>query len=318
MITYFKVLVICEDALITSQYKVGPAIIYPCNSLNAHCNAIQIREFCKTIDLYVPESVDIESLLDSEVDKKKPCFAILFPKIIAKSSSDLSKYLMGEMKKILGIISLNRSAYPVPVATVYLKNENGKITGNFSFQRSYYRGNLVGGIISGENTETLNIQYNRITNSEIKSDILDKYRFANREIDLDYAYLRYWSVLEAISHSIYNNKHINSVRKLIIEAYDNEDTAHKSIILKLGEENFIFKQLTEIWFSLRNYTAHNGGYYNYRRNGNRPNPKVERLINALDKNKMRFVYGEDRSLMLFKDVVFRVMKHYIMENAKTA
>ena len=55
--------------------------------------------------IVILESVDIESLLDSEVDKKKPCFAILFPKIIAKSSSDLSKYLMGEMKKILGIIS---------------------------------------------------------------------------------------------------------------------------------------------------------------------------------------------------------------------
>lgn len=312
--TYFQVLVFCEDALVTNQYKVGPAIIYPCNSINTHCNAIQIRDFCKTINLYIPESVDIEALLNSEKDKKKPCFVVLFPKIMVNNYSELNLYLKKEMKKILGIISLNRSAYPVPMTTVFLKNENGKITGNFSFQRSYYRGNLLGGIISGENPITLNKHYNEISESEIKSEILDKYRFSNREIDIDYAYLRYWSVLEAISNTLFDDQHINTVRNLIIEAYGNVETANNTIVLKLGEESFNFKQLTEIWYNLRNYTAHNGGFYNYKRSGRKVNSKVRRLINALNNNKMRFEYGEDRSLMILKDVVDRVMKHYILKN----
>lgn len=141
--------------------------------------------------------------------------------------------------------------------------------------------------------------------------ILNKYRFANREIDIDLSYFRYWSVLEAISTVIYNDKHLSTVKKLIQNAYGSEESVNQSINLKIGNIDFSFSQLTHIWYNLRNYAAHNGGLFVVLKREIRVDTKVIRLLDALQNNKIPFLYGEERSLFLLKDVTKKVVNYYL-------
>lgn len=312
---YYDILIFCEDALLTRRINIGPAVVMPCPILSTQCLADQVKQFCDTLNIYVPSSNVIKEQFDSQSDKLNPSFVIAFPKLPIWEMDRLVSYLKAEMKAILGVIALNRMAYPKEIAIAYFKRENDDVTGRFILTRSYYRGNLLGGAISGEDEEKWNYHYNCIKSDNRKAEIIFHYKSANAETDLDYAYLRYWSLLEAITKQLIGKPILKNVRHLIIEAYKNRSipASAEELSLTVGSEKFDFFQLTKMWYEFRNYTAHEGGFFVRIITDPRIGKEATRLMSAMEQEEIPFVYGEEKSLFTLKDIVDTVINYYLIQ-----
>jgi len=314
---YLQFLFFCDDALITKHYRIGPAEIIPCNKLSTNSRAKQIRGFLSDQGFVNIDSKGVSKYLSHAKDKLKRCFVVYFPRVYIKPTKNLFLDLKPYLKKIFGIIALNRGAYPVEKACVIIRRYSDHTHYEYHITESYYRGNLIGGSISGENPKSLNVQYEELEKDPNKREILDKYRYANRELDLDYAYLRYWSILESIVTVVYNKKpSFEVVKNLVNNSYGGEENAEIMVQLKLGDESFDFITLLRIWYNFRNYTAHNGGLFVQKIIDDKIYSGINRLLETMNKLNMPFEYGEDRSLMKLQDVVKNVVKKYISGSLK--
>jgi len=316
---YCDIIVFCKDALITQKLKIGPATVFPCTKQSTISMADQIKDFCDELNIYIPSIDEIKNQFDQQDDKVSPNFAVCFPRVQIKEP-ELYEYLKTEIKIILGLIALNRQAYPKEFAVAYFFREGNQVRANFIILESYYRGNLAGGFISGENEKRLNQDYDLIKSSSVKMEILNHYKSANAEIDLDYAYLRYWSLLEAIAKQAYGDRKIDTVRNLIKEAYKGRPNSGDptSLGVDIGSEYFSFEDLTEMWYAFRNYTAHEGGFFVRFASNPRIGATAKKLFAAMEKNDIPFIYGEERTLFHLKDIVNVVVKHYLSsENGDT-
>jgi len=92
--------------------------------------------------------------------------------------------------------------------------------------------------------------------------------------------------------------------------------AEDIIKLKIGDISFTFNDLLNIWIDWRNCTAHNGGIYSFYTGKRNVHPKIKEMINEMKKLKMPVEFGEDRSLMLLRDVSTKVVESFICDKIK--
>ena len=105
---------------------------------------------------------------------------------------------------------------------------------------------------------------------------------------------------------------MNSVKNTIIAAYQPNDV-NQNIKLTLGDKTFTFNELALMWLDWRNCTAHQGGIHSYFEGLRKIHPKIEEMIKEMIKLDMPIEYGEDRSLMLLRDVCTKVVERYISD-----
>jgi len=144
---------------------------------------------------------------------------------------------------------------------------------------------------------------------------MSKLNSAYAELDLDISYFRLWSIIESVSNAVFGDKKINSIKRLIREAYHPQDD-EKNIKLKLGERYFAFDDLLSMWLDWRNCTAHDGGIYSYYSDFRKVHSKIKEMIYEMKKLNMLIELGEDRSLVVLRDVCTKIVEAYICYKIK--
>jgi hypothetical protein len=104
---------------------------------------------------------------------------------------------------LLDLLSLHRNSSGVPFATVIQKlaaseRERYEST-RFHSEVRRFSGNLLGGEISGESPKLLLDHDRAIDANPFVALCLSLFREAQDEIDLDFAYFRYWNLLEVVA-----------------------------------------------------------------------------------------------------------------------
>ncbi|MCK4407034.1 MAG: hypothetical protein KAV44_05110 [Bacteroidales bacterium] len=311
-IKYAEAHFICSDCLITQPVKIGPAELYPLSM----SGIVDLSSSIKEAMLFqgvrnVPFNEIAERILEQD-DRRSPLFCMSFRRIYRDDKSFVLP-LLPYIKRIFGILCINRGAYSRLLGGIYLKQKEGYKDIYYMNCNSYYRGNLIGGVLSKEKPELWNEQYTLSLSSDFKSEIMSKLNSAHAELDLDISYFRLWSILESISYALYREKNLKSVKKTIIAAYQPQDV-NQNIKLKLGDKTFTFDDLAVMWLDWRNCTAHQGGIRSYFEGLRKVHAKIEEMIDEMIKLDMPVEYGEDRSLMLLRDVCTKVVERYLSDN----
>lgn len=302
---------ICSDCLITTPVKIGPAEIYPLSKSGIVDLSSSIKEAILFQGLMNVPLNDIAEKIFEQNDRRSPLFCMSFRRIYRDDDKVIAP-LLPYIKRIFGILCINRGSYSRLLGGVYLKQKDGHKVVNYMNLNSYYRGNLLGGSLSKEKPELWNEQYTLSQSSSFKSEIMSKLNSAYAETDLDISYFRLWSIIESIANVVYGNKKLQTVKLLLKEVYSSHDV-EKTISLKLGDSTFSFDDLLNMWLDWRNCTAHDGGIHAYFAGYRKVHPKVEAMINEMKKQNIPVEFGEDRSLMLLKDVCTKVVEAYISD-----
>lgn len=310
-IKYAEAHFVCSDCLITMPVKVGPAELYPLSLSGIIDLSSSIKEAMLFQGLRdVPFNEIAEKILKQN-DRRSPLFCMSFRRIY-RDDKEFILPLLPFIKRIFGILCINRGAYSRLLGGIYLKQKDGFKTVYYMNLNSYYRGNLVGGYISKEKPEQWNEQYDLSLSTPFKSEIMSKLNSAHAELDLDISYFRLWSIIESVSNAVFGDKRINSIKRLIRAVYHPQDV-EKNIKLKLGERFFTFDDLISMWLDWRNCTAHDGGIHSYYSGLRKVHPKIKEMIYEMNKLNMPIEFGEDRSLMVLRDVCTKVVEAYICD-----
>ncbi len=311
-IKYAEAHFICSDCLITRPYRIGPAELYPLPRSDVYDLTASIKGMLQIQGIRNVQLHEVRKHLSEAEDRRSPLFCMSFRRIY-RDDSEYIEPLMPYIKRVFGILSLNRGSYSRLLGGVYLKQFDDRKSVYYMNLNSYYRGNLIGGSISGERITVLNQQYEHLKDSPFNTEIVSKLNSATAEIDLDLAYFRFWSILETVSNKTQNDKDLKSIKIMIERAYDVE-TIENEIKLVFGNESFNYNELVAMWLDWRDMTSHNGGIYSYYSDLRKMHGRNIDMINEMKRLNRPVEFGEDRSLMLLKDVTTKVVRAYVEGN----
>lgn len=128
-----------------------------------------------------------------------PHASVQFPALRAESTERAVAFAVSKVEKLLEALTYTRGASGEIFAVVTAAKDGGAPV----LHRYYkpYRGNLLGGHLSGEDPETLEWLAGRIETDLQLAYFMQLYREARAENTVDYQYLRYWTLLEVIAES---------------------------------------------------------------------------------------------------------------------
>jgi len=130
----------------------------------------------------------------------RPWTAVVFPQVWALTVEEAGVIAREARDELITLLGLNRTARGTPVATIVEEVNRGAPPAlSLSLDDARYRGNLLGGRISGENQTVLVAQHHAIHADPLLHLCVDLYSEAVAERSLDAQYFRYWSVLETLS-----------------------------------------------------------------------------------------------------------------------
>ncbi len=102
----------------------------------------------------------------------------------------------------MAILGLNRDARGRPVATVIEQRQpDDSIKHRIYIEDEGYRGNLIGGFLSGEDQQQLLAQHHAMRADPLLRMCVDLYAEALADHSPDARFFRVWSLLETLSHS---------------------------------------------------------------------------------------------------------------------
>ncbi len=306
---YSEIYLICSDALITYPFRIGQAEIYPLSKSGIVDLSSSIKEVFLNIGERVIELNEILEGISHSDERRSPLFCIRFPRFYIESDS-LTLPILPYVKKIFGLLCLNRGAYCKLLGGVHIRQKDEKKDVFYMNLNSYYRGNLVGGLIAKENANLFNKQYKLLIKDNYLTEIVSKLNSAYAETDLDISYFRLWSILECISNDLLGGKKLKHIKEIIQKAHS--DLGPNYVIkLELGPLVFELEQLLKMWLNWRDITAHNGGINSFYEG--KKNICFENKLMIEEMRKMNLVldYGEDRSNLLLKDICAKVVEFYL-------
>ena len=300
---------LCSDCLITSPIRIGPAEIFPLGRERSLDLASAVREMVLQQGIRDQDVSMFSGHLNSQDDRLSPLFSVCFRRYYYSEEpriTDLIPYL----NRIFGLLSVNRGSYAKYLSCLLIDQFDGHKNVKTINLNSYYRGNLVGGSISGENPRKLNRQYKVAEASAFITEILSKLNSARDEMDLDVAYFRFWSILEAITvHVMALNRRpkVGEVREVIRQSYESHANM-EAVSLELGEESFSFEELTVMWYAWRSLTAHYGGLELAKSVGAKIDGGNTRLLKEMVRLSFPVMFGEDRSLIVLASTTDKVVQ----------
>jgi hypothetical protein len=204
-------------------------------------------------------------------------------RVFAATHEEALRLAHDKRDQLLDLMALHRQSSGVSFATVVQKLGD-PISARYDDTRflseaQSYGGNLLGGFISGEDQHTL-LGHDRATAADpFLALCLSLYRDAESENDADFAYFRYWSVLELIASErvVVNSPVTDFSGQPILVKNQQARTSHPHgrvyELLKRhmqtrnsAEQNFVGPPSTSlweevgVWYTFRNATAHHGGF----------------------------------------------------------
>jgi hypothetical protein len=209
--------------------------------------------------------------------KDRPVLVFHFPRIVAQSKEHAVEIAISVREKMLDLFALHRGARGIPIALFIAEIGTDDLAA--ISEQPNYTGNMLGGFLSGEDPAEL-IDHARVTSSDsLVSLFLSLYKDALTEMESDFAYLRFWSLLEVMASARINRGAAvtDFGGAALFEGNDAATTDRaRGRIYELIKTRFQGAQLTEdflaldpldnlwvmtaVWFGYRNAAGHYGGF----------------------------------------------------------
>jgi hypothetical protein len=191
--TRYSVFVFVKNCLVKTPMRLGQYEVGPLRGLTVFDELSLVNEFCTRNAIKPIEEARMRELLQ-QGESGQPTYVVHFPTIMARSASDAGLFAEQEVEIINSVLSLARNGYGEMFAGIAIEWETRRIYQKLIMPQ--YRGNLLGGWLSGEDPEHIRNMINIARSDNEKQLLLSLLRDARAETRWDFAYFRYWLILE--------------------------------------------------------------------------------------------------------------------------
>lgn len=215
----------------------------------------------------------------------QPTAIMIFPKVHSVDHNDNFSQVISESKRFMNLSALNRGSHGELLGTISLDLSSGDLA--FSLNSPSYRGNLMGGFVSGEDFEHTYDQIQNLRGNNKAQLFLELYNEARREKDIEFSFFRLWNILETISKTkgligqplvkwdgtpVLNNRNQpryiqNHSKELVFELLRETfsgQAVHSGYFgnhLRDSDSDILMDKILTVGYQHRNCTAHRGGCF---------------------------------------------------------
>jgi len=272
----YVVLCFLRGVLIKRRFRLDRYELIPYHGIDRLDVVSFVNEFLSD-RTQLPCRFEYNDDLRTRVRNENPALILHYPLIIARNEENAIKYALTQAQLISESLAYMRGGVCEAFAT--LAFDRDQATAQIAFRAKPYRGNLLSGMLSGEDPETFEFLSKLLIDEPQIRYFVSLYTEASRELDPAFEYLRYWAILEAIAESKNFDRHEE------IKDCNNEpifDRSGKSFKCS-GSRQKVYKLLHKInhqisnpfderdeitglwvavdsWFAMRNASAHFGRF----------------------------------------------------------
>lgn len=300
----YVVFVFVKNCLLTSQMRVGQYELIPIGGLSC-VDTLQLMNMFLSQTRIKP-LLNADELVES-AKNGQPSFAAFFPNVVATTQEDAFEIAENEIELLCSVMSLHRSSYASIISSVVMRIDTSECY--YKIFTPSYRGNKCQVSVPEEyrlirnrlNTARTNEKF-QLYSALYKECLLEERR--------EFAYFRFWNLLETIARSK------NYIGKPLKDAYDNikiNKKGHPQFIQDRAEE-LVFEYLREtkilssnveqqipIWYRNRNCVVHSGGCLP--NDQKHCNPNDNKHKNCKKAYEEMISIGSDSYLTKLRDVV---------------
>jgi hypothetical protein len=134
--------------------------------------------------------------------RERPVVLMHVPRVFATTHEHAMRLAHSRRDRLLELLAFHRNSSRVPFATVIQKLDTA--TSRYAEtlimpEVEIYSGNLMGGFLSGEDQSLLLAHDRAMRSDPYLGFVLYLHKEAQAEKDLEFAYFRYWNLLETIA-----------------------------------------------------------------------------------------------------------------------
>ena len=275
----FRGFAFATRSLITRRMRLGQVEVFPLKrglrSLELAVNVNQVLTECGC-----PPVVDIEGRWAELSEQSFPLTVVHIPLVYARNYGEAMSAVERHAQAVVDVLSPYRMSYGeiLAFAAVSLDFPGG---GWYRPAFEGYRGNVLGGFTSGEEPKALRNDVCNVLANPTLQLFASLYRQAAAETNLDFAYFRFWNLLEAIATQRIPKVNITTFDGQPIVGADKNpiNTASHGAagVYQLIKSHFEAKgrnaipflgssktldlwTLCQVWYGYRSATAHYGGF----------------------------------------------------------
>jgi len=210
----------------------------------------------------------------------QPTMLVHIPMVLAKSADQASSIAEEEVGLLNDLLALHRGSYGVIIGTFIEELQTKR--SYFRVNKPTYTGNLLGGALSGESASHIADGISRARGDSLLQLHLVLYREALMEERTEFAYFRFWNLLEIMARNrpyigqplrdwqgvISKNRKGRDRRiedyaeQIVFEHLRREFTTHNlSRLARYGLQHEDIVDQVRIWYRHRNCLAHSGGCF---------------------------------------------------------
>lgn len=268
-------LVFVKDCLITRRMRLGKYEIIPFEGLTCNDELNLIQSFL--IQASLNPLTNVSDVL-TRAQQGQPTIVIYFPKIITDSVDKAGQLIEDEVRTLGDLLTIYRNSYASIFGSVLVDLQTNQ--SYFKILTPNYRGNLLGGSISGEDPRAVRDRMNKAKTSSTLQLYLALYKEALQETRTEFQYFRYWNLIETIARSkgyvghplrdwagnILKNRQgqdrqIQDEAEPLVSELLRSELNISNQIFATGLSQGLITQMIPIWYRHRNCVVHGGGCF---------------------------------------------------------
>ncbi len=270
----FSVFVLFKDVLITSRMRLGNYELMPGDGLRFESELVCVDAFLEAV---CGSELSNDGKTIDAWGRPEPTAYVHFPVVRANNAENARELAEQEVDLLIALLSLHRGGAGAVFATVVVGQPPPGLS--LWVYPPVYRGNLVGGAISGEEPSAIADGISRLRASEPARLYTTLFREAIREEIAAFKYFRFWSLLETVARDqAYVDKPKKDWQGTVLKTRSGadqriQDTAEELVFELLRDRlsgsiaetglaaNLQFSKISDlvsIWYRRRNCLGHGG------------------------------------------------------------
>lgn len=271
----FSAFVFVTDLLLRTPMRLGRLEVLPQPGLAANDELYAMRRFFTE---HTAINLGDTTEQAERARRDQPSFVIHLPHVRGDTVEAAAETALHEAELVVLVLSRHRGGAGEVYGSVFYEHGTGQIW--YRIRTQTYKGNLLGGIISGEDPEAIRSELETIRESERGRVYASMFREALRERDSRVLYFRFWNILETVARGqdyvgkekrnwkggIVNNRRgepqliQDTAEDLVLELI-RAKLAHRNVSERaFGQQtgNKTFEELVPIWYQRRCCVVHGG------------------------------------------------------------
>jgi len=271
----FRVFVFIRNLLITRKMRLLRYEVIPIQGFSCETECGVIEQFFRNNGF---PNVTVPARLRREAETRQPAIVVHFPVVHADDSNMAKNTAEREAALLARLLTLHRGGAGSVFGSVAVLPDG--VTLDFRIKVAPYPGNLLGGVLSGEDPRHISDRMQRLRRSEALQLYCSLFWEALREPNVELQYFRYWNLLETVARAkelegepkrdwsgsvVINRKgktqKITTASELVFELLRRVLPPRH-----IGESSYasnlcqgLLSQQVPIWYRRRNCAVHGGG-----------------------------------------------------------